>query len=301
MPSGLKTQFQQGHDVKYGLEVAERHPESAVVISVACRFCVKFGREENKNGKRKRTTKTQYFKRPFRADNFTRHLNLVHPSHWKRYSAASDEEKKTFFNQPNLSNTMLAHVDRDQPLYFEIKRSIVDEIIGDLLFDADDVEVHGSMATALSIFKPASDEIYKVKIGSPRLFNLLVGYVSNGASFRSAAAHARTTQVVTKLSYLNGASDARCSLYIRAVCAASLDHIHHILQSCWAYSLALDVGSVQGTSYLDIRVRFHSGCGKLVNVHLLAVPLFLNKTASTLFGACTKLMNVLDENWRSKL
>ncbi|KAG6946114.1 hypothetical protein JG687_00016908 [Phytophthora cactorum] len=45
MPRGLKTSFQQGHDIKYGLEISERHQETSAVLAVACKFCIKFGRE----------------------------------------------------------------------------------------------------------------------------------------------------------------------------------------------------------------------------------------------------------------
>ncbi|KAG6953032.1 hypothetical protein JG688_00013015 [Phytophthora aleatoria] len=55
----------------YGLEVAERNPETSKVILVACRFSVKYGREINTNGKRKRTTRVYYFNFPFRTDSYT--------------------------------------------------------------------------------------------------------------------------------------------------------------------------------------------------------------------------------------
>ncbi|KAG6946470.1 hypothetical protein JG688_00016025, partial [Phytophthora aleatoria] len=67
------------------------------------------------------------------------------------------------------------------------------------------------------------------------------------------------------------------------------------------HSLALDVGSVQGRAYLDIRVRFHSICGNIINLHLIALPLVENKTAGTLFDLCERVLGSIDENWGSKL
>ncbi|KAF1787899.1 hypothetical protein GQ600_3135 [Phytophthora cactorum] len=93
MPRGLKTPFQQGHDIKYGLEISERHPETSAVLAVACKFCVKFGREAKPGAKRKKTTNVQYFTPAFRTDNYRRRHKICHPKLWKQYSAAPDEEK----------------------------------------------------------------------------------------------------------------------------------------------------------------------------------------------------------------
>lgn len=113
----------------------------------------------------------------------------------------------------------------------------------------------------------------------------------------------QTAQKVTKLSFLSGVLEGRCAAFSRVVCAVSLG-------ACWMYSLALDIGSVLETSYLDIRVRFYSTCGQLINLHVLEVPLFYsvsavllenNKTAETLFGICQRALDSLDEQWRYKL
>ncbi|ETI51077.1 deoxyribose-phosphate aldolase, variant [Phytophthora nicotianae CJ01A1] len=118
MPAGLTTPFQRGHDVKYGLEVVERDPETSAVLLAACRFCIKFGREANPKGKRKRTTNVHNFRTPFRTDNYKRHHEVCHTTIWNQYLEASDEDKKTFFDSPgipevvaNNSRTMCQYVD----------------------------------------------------------------------------------------------------------------------------------------------------------------------------------------------
>ncbi|KAG6951256.1 hypothetical protein JG688_00013810 [Phytophthora aleatoria] len=129
------------------------------------------------------------------------------------------KKKNTFFDRPNHVNTMQAHLDLDEPFQFEIKRSIVDDVIGGLLLNLDDIEEEGAKRTsALSEFSAGCDETeYQVDIKSPKLFNLLVGYVSNRASFLAAAAHVCTAQQVMKISYLRGLTDNLCASYIRAV------------------------------------------------------------------------------------
>ncbi|EGZ08634.1 hypothetical protein PHYSODRAFT_434012, partial [Phytophthora sojae] len=78
------------------LQVTERNPDTKSVVSVVCRFYVKFGREAKPNAKRKRTTQVQYLKLPFRADHIKHHLESVHPRHWKVYAAATDEAKRVY-------------------------------------------------------------------------------------------------------------------------------------------------------------------------------------------------------------
>jgi len=63
----------------------------------------------------------------------------------------------------------------------------------------------------------------------------------------------------------------------------------------------LDVGHAQGTLYLDLQVQFCTKHGKLANVHIIAIPLFTNKTAETQFNLCSKIMDVIDPIWRMKL
>ncbi|KAL4146138.1 hypothetical protein PRNP1_012010 [Phytophthora ramorum] len=114
MPAGLKTPFQPGHDILYGLEVTERNPETSAVVSVACRFCIKFGREAKPNAKRKRTKNVHHFVFPFRVDNYKRHLTAMHPKLWKEYSDASPEDKRNFFDGAADVNEPDADADADQ-------------------------------------------------------------------------------------------------------------------------------------------------------------------------------------------
>ncbi|KAG6946450.1 hypothetical protein JG687_00016698 [Phytophthora cactorum] len=38
MPRGLKTPFQDGHGIKYALEISKRHPETCAVLASASIF-----------------------------------------------------------------------------------------------------------------------------------------------------------------------------------------------------------------------------------------------------------------------
>ncbi|KAI9915789.1 hypothetical protein PsorP6_007916 [Peronosclerospora sorghi] len=150
---------------------------------------------------------------------------------------------------------LLAHFDSHGALNLTFSRDIVEKVIGDLLFDVDDESIHLTRARALSVFKLHEDalqednaDVHSVKIESVLRFKMVLGFVSKGASFRSASRFVDVAREVTKLSYLQVCSEGVCATYIRIICAASLQDIHDVLRHCWVYSIALDVGNAQGTS-----------------------------------------------------
>eukprot|EP00171_Calliarthron_tuberculosum_P002966 IDg2966t1 len=309
MPKGLSTPFQSGHEVQYGLSITARDERTGAVTAATCRFCRKFGREAKPGAKRKRRSRAQVFTIPFRTDNFKRHLTSAHPTAWTEYDALASEEKEAFFAAAvSHESTLLAHFESTGGIHLSINRDIVEVMIGDMLFDVDDEAMHSSRSRALSIFKKRDDagpedniEVYSVNIKAARRFNMVLGFVANGASFRAASRFVDVARDITKCQYLQGASEGVCATYVRVICAESLQGIHELLLQCWAYSIALDVGHAQGTSYMDVRVRFCTSSGKLANVHVVALPLYDNKTAGTQFDASSKALDVADPDWRTKI
>jgi hypothetical protein len=291
----LKTPFKHGHVVQYGLEVAERDPKTSAVLAASCRFCLKFGREARPGAKRKRTGNTKVFKSPFRADSYKRHMEDSHPQKWREYSACAGEQKAVFFDGvTNYASTIMAHMETEGAMTLTFNRDVVEVIIGDLLFDPDDTETQPTRERALSIFKPFEDaarapggdgedlnlEAYTVVIKHVRRFRMVQGFISMGASFRSASKFVGVARDVCKNGFLAGCSEGVCAEYTRIICACAYQAIYEILSTCWGYSIALDVGGAQGRSYLDMRIRFCVKSG-LSNVHAIAIPLYTNKTAGT--------------------
>ncbi|KAH9270730.1 hypothetical protein BASA83_007090 [Batrachochytrium salamandrivorans] len=70
--------FQTSHEEKFGLKITARDPESGLVSSCVCRFCLMFGREEKVGAKRKATSRVKYFD-CFRTDNYIQHLQAAAP------------------------------------------------------------------------------------------------------------------------------------------------------------------------------------------------------------------------------
>jgi hypothetical protein len=107
-------------------------------------------------------------------------------------------------------------------------------------------------------------------------------------------------KTISHMSCFGWCSEGRAASFLRVVCAGILQEISELLRMQWALSLAFDVGSKQGTSYLDVRVRFEHD-GKVHNLHLLAITLFHRKTAAVIFEAGSKLLDVIAPKWRTQL
>jgi hypothetical protein len=147
-------EFQQKWVVRYGVRVSERDSETSKVNSVECRFCRFFGRDDgcSPGEKRKQTTHIKMFRAPWQSDHIVSHLTDLHTEQVKMYSALTDKQKKVFFNEPssslpdltrNNSDTSItarffSHpIATDAALNVFVDKSIVEGIIGDLLFDPD--------------------------------------------------------------------------------------------------------------------------------------------------------------------
>jgi hypothetical protein len=82
-------------------------------------------------------------------------MTLQHAKAWAEYSELLDAEKMQCFDRVNVGNTLAVHLDGESALTFIITRDIVDVIIGDMLFNADDEESAPARERALKIFKPS--------------------------------------------------------------------------------------------------------------------------------------------------
>ena len=313
MPPKRKTPFKNAHLSAYGLKICERDPSTKAVVSVSCRFCVHFGREEKVGAKRKPTSNVQYFRQPFRADVYQRHMKAQHSQRWETYCKLSEEQKATFFDE----NAPVVHRDTirsyfggaQQPVHFFVNKDIVDVIVGEMLFHPDDANDETTKERALSIFEDVvgpeenaqdSDlqtDRYRIPIKNPIQFRIIVGYVGGGASFRMASRFLQLTKDLTGLASLGSASEGKVTSLIRFVCAINLQKITEMLDSSWTFSIAMDMSTHISTSYLDIRIRVFVG-GKIHNLHLLAIPMFSSHTGEEIFLHAERALDVICPTWR---
>jgi hypothetical protein len=88
------------------------------------------------------------------------HFTQQHPTQWRAYDAlTSPSEKEEFFKEVRVpfTATLDAHCESSGVLRFIINKSIVESIIGGLLFHMNNVEGL-NYARALSFFRPNKPE-----------------------------------------------------------------------------------------------------------------------------------------------
>ena len=137
---------------------------------------------------------------------------------------------------------------------------------------------------------------------NPLQFNLVIGYISIGSSFRQVKHIIDLTKQHTNLSKVGYISEGRIATYARVVCAINLQTIFNILNndSVWAFSLANDASTYYGKSYFDNRIRFHLN-GVLYNINAIAIPMFDWHTSENIFNLVSTFLDIVFPNWRSKL
>ena len=311
------TPFKEAHCLGYGLEIVDRNKDNGEVNSVRCRFCIAFGKEgrtSNPTRMRRVTDNIKCFTKPFRVDNYRSHLK-THSAKWTEYQTCSAEEKISFFN--TVSNTFVSTLPQPPPqprkfvntlgVYFDIKRSenifcfdadIVKKLIGEILFDLNDVEEYSSKERALSLFKKSQDgdEVYTVRIANLKQFKLAIKYFELGSSFHHVThifqGLETNLRVDVSLSKVIG--------YARILVAISLQSIKDLLAKSWCYSVAFERSTNQRISYLDIRIRvYHQG--EIRNLHVVALPMLDNNTEDYMYELFENLFDTLDLSWKDKL
>ena len=286
------------------------------VLSVRCQFCVYFGVEIDPTKIRKRgpKTTTMAWIGSFRSDKYTEHHDRLHPARWALYKACSSAEKTRFFDDVTpLANTMLPHVNVGlaATFKFDIQLPIVDCFIGDMFFHPDD-QGGITQKRALKSFKRVDDH-YEVVIPNRDQFRLVVKNLSGGVSFRQCVRihddikevlgitfklrQLSTRLIRTGVSRIGNLTDMKVASYARIVLARSLQLITTILdprknRSAWAFSLANDMSTHYGRSYLDNRIRVHVD-GKLHNLHLIAILMYEAHTGQNMFHLVVRILDVV--------
>jgi hypothetical protein len=97
-----------------------------------------------------------------------------------------------------------------------------------------------------------------------------------------------------------GLSDAKVSMYVKVAIAFGLQAIADAMRETWGYLAAFDCATYHSTSYMDIRLRFFWK-DAIVNLHLLALPMFERHSGEYIFDLFNRLLSVLDPAWRQTI
>ncbi len=248
------------------------------------------------------------------------------------YKVAAKKDKQHFFdNKIKVANTLHQYMDLNSDiLTFMINANIVHTIIGDMFFrddevvvdsdDADDDDVVDTAArkaakklkektNAMKLFilnEVDEDEddphSYTVTIKNIMRFNLAMDHVGSGMSFWQTASAIQHAKERTKTAKLASIINLMVGQYVHVLVNSTLQQIADCLDNkfVWAMSLAGDSSMHRGQSFFDLHVRI---CfrGRLLNLHLVVIPMFDRHTAENIFNMLLKFLDVLYEKWRAKL
>lgn len=299
-----QSEFNEKHVNEYGLKITARDANTKRVSSVACLFCIAFGREDSATDRqRKKTSNTKYWdENSFRSDYYLAHMKSQHPLKWNEYQQLEDVASKSqfFISTTPRVNTILAHfTENSNTMKFMVNSEIVETIIGGLIFHPEDDGV--TYQRAMDIFAYDCDAgQHFVFIKKPEVFRLALRFLSIGNSFKGISKCIQAVKEETGIALYGGCTDVLVSNYAQFICAVSLQKISEILTNVWAFSLAFDVATHQCHSYLDIRVRF---CwqGHLENYHLIALPLHESHSGENMCKVMEQFLDALIPNWRKKV
>ncbi|KAH9576038.1 hypothetical protein CY35_01G142300 [Sphagnum magellanicum] len=273
-PKKRDAPFQPHHVAEFGL---------TAVVTMACRFCEVFGKEESEVGmKHGRSERVKYFKAPFRKENYSSHHTRMHRTQWAEYRELEASAKNSFFDNGTISGsqtTMHAFVaPRTPQVSVLIDKDIVNVIIGEMMFHPEDM-----------------DEIIRA-----RLLESFVPTLDSSEDATNAGDVIMETKEVLGIESIGSCSEGIVSHYVRFICAMNLQCIAELLRQCWAFSVALDMATHMATSYCDVRIRI---CHKSTvhDFHLLSIPEHERHTGEIIFNTFAKAMDALFLDWRETI
>ena len=74
--------------------------------------------------------------------------------------------------------------------------------------------------------------------------------------------------------------------------------LSNVLDSVWAFSIAIDGGTKSSVPYLDIRARFFIG-PILFNVHVVALPMYESHSVENMAISIAKFFHAFAHNGRA--
>ncbi|KAH6600444.1 hypothetical protein BASA50_002301 [Batrachochytrium salamandrivorans] len=296
------TLFNHQHTLTYGLKVVSKDAKTGKVDLVACRLCIAFGIEEKVGAKRQKTVCKKTFGPQFRPENYRSHLTTQHPKAWAAYQLKCNADKAVFFDVAvPFVNTIISHMDLERDhITYRLDKLIIEVIIEQMLWDPEDIDGL-TFDNAMRIFtldEPSGD--YMVTIKTPMAYNLAVKHVGIGISMKQTALALQATKEEANVAKFGAMNQSKIATFVRVQCAANFQIIANVLCRVWVFALALDASTCQGTSYVDVRVRF-VWQRQLYNLHVVSVPFFGSHTGEAQFEMIYKLFDVLSPNWKQQL
>jgi hypothetical protein len=156
---------------------------------------------------------------------------------------------------------------------------------------------------AMKLFCKEDDApVYTMTTKAIMRFDLAMDYVGIGLSFRHTSAAIQKANDHTKTAKLTGLSDRIVDQYMHVLVVVAFQQITSIFddEPVWAMSVAGNRSAHRDQSFFDLHVHVYYR-GELVNLHLVAMPMFERHSVVNIFNLITKFMDALYIKWPAKL
>ena len=184
-----------------------------------------------------------------------------------------------------------------------VDKQIVEVILDEMLIDDND-EDDCDAPSATKMFELVSEEEtgerYETTWTNKLQFDLIVSFVAVGVSFRQAENLLNEAKKQTGLGCIGSLSVGKVTNVVRLVCALNFQTMSCVMQSVWAFSIAVDGGTKCTVPYLDVRARFCVG-RKLFNIHVVALPMYNSHTGQNMTDVIIKFFDAIAPDWKQKL
>lgn len=301
-----KTIFQKRHELMYAVKHTFSQLNRSHVTHATCQLCVYFLREKKVNSKRQPTAQIKTWQGDFRLDNYTHHHKVCHPVKWVEYKNCKNKEN--FFDGmwPARSTITRYFGEVQKGEEYEIDASIIDVIIGKMLWHPEDSGSSMTWKTMMMAFEVNFDDEtgenhYSITIKNTLQFELVIDYISFGASFVLISKMLATTKDKAECPRIGTASTRLVSTYARYAVALNLQSISTFLRQAATFSLATNGSTHMSTIYADVRVRLSPPKDGLKNLHVLAIPSHDYQSAEQMFIIVNKILSTLLSNWPDKI
>lgn len=141
--------------------------------------------------------------------------------------------------------------------------------------------------------------LYLIFVKNRLQFLLVIDLLSAGLSFCQVSRVLHRTKEHSWLASIGIRCNVTISKYARYACAVNLQKVYKPLENSQTFSVNFYMSTHMNTSYLDIRIHSHIMKYGIINLHVLAVPLYEPHAVQVIFDTATRALDVLCPFWQS--
>jgi hypothetical protein len=283
---------------EFALEVLQRD-EHGSPQSAKCLLCEQGMRQRKvrRHGKSVviKSLTVHIFKAPFEFKKLRQHMKSSHSEVMDRFFNLSTNERLRFLNNEILDNrvgTIHQYVDVNN-FEVKIKGNFVDLLINKLIVEDDNMSRERAKAMFGNLIDgedeediidasddngPAASESHYLISLHRKKFKTIQKMVATGITFRQTVKVLHSLRGTFGCDWMMGINSDMVQKSVRFICAINLQTLSGLMEQAYTYSIAVDVGSVGNTGYMDLRVRIPTPSCSFINVHVLPIPLLSGKS-----------------------